>query len=387
LKEILLPDWAKQWAINDVLLVPKEACAKGENNWSGVDWWLAAFLLLECWHERAWEHRHGPIHSYSFRLKGWDKRAWDRAWVNRIALFVRQWAAHNQGKTPEELLGQLPKVEFLITHDVDAVRKTLSIRLKQGIFNLFNMSKALTNRNLPLAANKLQNSLRFLFGKGDWWKLNEILELEQEFGIRSVFHFHADSRRKTFRRWLFDPNYNIQENRIQTFIQELKDQGFIVGLHPSIDAWEGSGWIQDQKEYLEKNSGTEIRYCRQHWLRFSWRKTWKAQEKAGLRFDTTLMFNDRSGFRASAAVLRNPWNMEESRPHQLQALPSVLMDSHLNDYKHMDDDTRQKEIKYWLDECKAVKGEAAVLWHPHTLARDYGWMAGFKFMLQALNPE
>ena len=42
--------------------------------------------MLEGWHERIWEKVHGCIHSYSFRLKGWDTRAWDHAWVNRCYL-------------------------------------------------------------------------------------------------------------------------------------------------------------------------------------------------------------------------------------------------------------------------------------------------------------
>ena len=48
--------------------------------------------MLECWHERIWEKKFGPIHSYSFRLKGWDNRVWDYAWVNRIALFLKSWS-------------------------------------------------------------------------------------------------------------------------------------------------------------------------------------------------------------------------------------------------------------------------------------------------------
>jgi hypothetical protein len=30
----------------------------------------------------------------------------------------------------------------------------------------------------------------------------------------------------------------------------------------------------------------------------------------------------------------------------------------------------------------AVGGEAAILWHPHTLSTDYGWQSGFQEMLE-----
>ena len=50
------------------------------------------FLMLECWHERLFEKDNGPIHSYGYKLKNWDTRAWERAWVNRMALFLMRYS-------------------------------------------------------------------------------------------------------------------------------------------------------------------------------------------------------------------------------------------------------------------------------------------------------
>jgi hypothetical protein len=85
LTEIAMPTWAIDIGVKGQLLVPKESLksTSNQNNWENVDWWLAIFLLLEGWHERLWEKTKGVIHSYSFRLKGWDSRAWEYAWVNR----------------------------------------------------------------------------------------------------------------------------------------------------------------------------------------------------------------------------------------------------------------------------------------------------------------
>ena len=88
-----MPEWALPFAVDGALAVPQEACGEETVKWENVDWFLAGFLLLECWHERQWEMRFGPIHSYSTRLTRWDRRVWDKAWVNRIALFLRAWAA------------------------------------------------------------------------------------------------------------------------------------------------------------------------------------------------------------------------------------------------------------------------------------------------------
>jgi hypothetical protein len=57
-------------------------------------------------------------------------------------------------------------------------------------------------------------------------------------------------------------------------------------------------------------------------------------------------------------------------------LPTLLMDSHLYDYQPLQREERGRSIAHWLDELAAVGGQCAVLWHPHTLSRDYGWRDG-----------
>jgi hypothetical protein len=349
--------------------------------WEDVDWWLAAFLMLECWHERVWELDHGPIHSYSLRLNGWDARVWDHAWVNRIALFFRRWAAQGALMPESVLLGSLPAPEFVMTHDVDAISKTVSIRLKQGAFNLFNVGRAMARGNVRQAMIRLAHVVRFLFGGENWWTLDRLIQQERKAGLRSHFNFFADQRRKTLRRWLFDPGYDLFAPRLSRFIKQVHREGWIIGLHPTFDAWQDPALIRAQRNNLEAASGTEVKTCRQHWLRFAWSHTWAAQQQAGIQLDTTLGFNERPGFRAAAALQWQPWNPATQSVHGLQVLPTVLMDSHVYDYQPMTESERQTCLARWLNEIKQVHGRAALLWHPHTLSRDYGWQIGFDGLL------
>ena len=171
LVEIKMPSWAANCGVDGILLVPKEAVAGGKPNselWQYTDWWLAAFLLLEGWHERVWERQYGSVHSYSFRLTGWDERAWQHAWVNRIALFLRMWASYITGDWVIDRMGPLTKPRIQMTHDVDAVVKTLPIRLKQSAFNLFNAMRSLeswsvsANRRAIKSGNALSTWARKL---------------------------------------------------------------------------------------------------------------------------------------------------------------------------------------------------------------------------------
>lgn len=380
---VSLPDWALKHGVDGKLLIPIEAC-NGIDNWQLVDWWLAVFLLLECWHERTWELNHEPIHSYSFRLDGWDTRVWDRAWVNRIALFLRAWAAREQTKDADQLFGPLPVAEVLMTHDVDAICKTLPIRFKQGAFNLFNAGRHLVHADVRMAVKKFKNAAHFLLGREDWWTFNSLLVQEEQVGIHAHFHFYADNRKKTLKRWLFDPDYDIRDVRVQKLMQQIKSHGGVVGLHPTYDAWDAPDIIRQQREHLATTTNQLVTACRQHWLRFSWKSTWSAQEKAGIEYDTTLMFNDRSGFRASAALAWQPWNQDSQQAHCLTQLPTVLMDSHLYDYQTLSESERRTSICHWIEEVCAVHGQIAVLWHPHTLTNDYGWSEGFRYLISSM---
>lgn len=383
---VKLPAWSNTCGVNGEILIPKEAC-KAEGDWRQVDWWLAAFLLLECWHERLWEEQHGPIHSYSLRLKGWDDRVWQRAWVNRIALFLRLWAAQIGSKPAEQLLGPLPAAEFVMTHDVDAVAKTLPIRLKQGAFNLVNGLRALLKGDLRAASARAIQAWRFLFGREDWWTLDALLNIEQQSHLHSRFHFYADRRSKTPKRWLFDPGYDVSNQKIRAFVRRLRDSGAEIGLHPSFDSWQDASSISLQKATLEAATGHLSTVCRQHWLRFSWRKTWTAQEGAGIGEDTTLMFNDRPGLRNASAVAWHPWHTARGATHQLMALPTVIMDSHFYDYQPLTPEARREAMAYWVNECRMVGGQIAVLWHPHTLTTDYGWGQGFEELVALIAEE
>lgn len=380
LAEVKLPGWASDCGIDGYLLIPQEVATAHPHNretWQHIDWWLAAFLLLEAWHERVWEHAHGPIHSYSFRLSGWDERAWQHAWVNRIALFLRRWAAQVAGDETADRIGPLPKPDIQMTHDVDAVAKTLPVRLKQGAFNLFNAARSLSRGQFRQTGVRLKQATRFLLGQENWWTFNKLQQWEAEAGIQATYHFHADKQPKTLKRWLFDPGYDIAAPKQRTLLSQLIKQGHRIGLHPGFETWQDPKQIAAQRSGVETAAGTPVTHCRQHWLRFSWQDTWSAQQTAGLAHDTTLMFNDRPGFRNSSALSWQPYNPNQAGSYRIRATPSIFMDSHFYDYQPLSPAERRSAMPHWIQECQYVRGEAAVLWHPHTLTKDYGWAEGF----------
>ena len=76
-----------------------------------------------------------------------------------------------------------------------------------------------------------------------------------------------------------------------------------------------------------------------------------------------------------AAKLSNDWGPP------LLGHDTTLM---FND-RPMNTTARQNEVQFWLEECRAVRGQVAVLWHPHTLTAEYAWGEGFQQTLTEMS--
>lgn len=384
-----LPYWAKNLGLEGKVLVPKEF-VDGEKDtvsgelWRKIDWYSAIFVMLECWHERIWENLNGPIHSYSNRLRGWDARIWEQPWVNHAALFLREWAARNHGQTSQSFFGSYYKTNIMLTYDVDAIYKTNPIRLKQTIFNAYNSIQMFRKLKFAMALFYLKKAIRFSISRENWNNFSTISDIEKSFGLQATYNIYACTGEKSLKRWLFDPSYKLTDKSLDDLLLLIERNGHTIGIHPGFETWYNNKEFLDQLSVLNRRIGKTVTTCRQHWLRFSWDRTWLIQESNGVELDTTLMFNDRLGFRNASILEWHPWCAKESRPHKIKAVPSILMDSHLYDYAQFSPKEREDVIFDIVKKCSLVGGKAAVLWHPHTLSKDYGWLNGYLALMRSL---
>jgi hypothetical protein len=382
-----LPPWASDCAADGGLLVPSRFVVAGQGSaWERTDWFGVIHWYLQGLAERAFEAAHGPIHSYSLRLKGWDARLWSRAWVNRAALFLRRWAAVHANEDEQRLFGALPQPEVILTHDVDAVRKTPAIRCKQAAFRSFHALRKIAQGKPVEALFEVREAYRFFACPASYWCFDEILRIEEAASVKSHFLFYGGigGWKRSPVEILMDPAYNVEEQRLQNLLRSLHARGWKIGLHPSFNTWSDPGPILGECRRLENALQADVKTCRQHWLRFSWSRTWAAQAAAGLEKDFTLGFNDRPGFRNGAALGFHPLNGMLGSPLSITVYPMVLMDSHLYDYRDMSDGSRKKEIRYWMDEIRAVRGIGSVIWHQQVFSEDYGWGHGYRYLIELL---
>lgn len=363
-----LPDWAQDIVPDQRagLLVPLWSDMMGVE-WEDYDWWRAAHDLMTNVWERRFEQKNQPCHSYAYRLGEDQQLLFDHAWVNRIILFLRRWYAHKNNADETDIFGVLPAPILHLTHDVDAVSKTLPIRLKQTAFCLYN--------------RRFAKAFRFMFGIADYWQFETILAMEKASGRTSLWNVYGGIGGwwRSIKKNIMDPSYKIQQPRLYKQFQKMAAAGHEIGLHQAYDSWNNADDMRVEKERIETALGMPITQCRQHWLRFSFAQTWYAQKQAGLECDMTLGFNDRPGFRNSAA-----FSFVDIKSG-MQIVPMVLMDSHLYDYADLTQEQRIETMDHILRELKETGGEASAIWHHRVFHPDYGWGEGYQSLLNKMD--
>lgn len=342
------------------------------------DLFYNSFVHLSCLEEWEYEKRFGPIHAYAGKLKGMDT-IYQKPIVNYLFAILEDILLLLVDEPHRDTLFRKRKgFQICLTHDVDYIRKTASLRAKRSAFYLSSGFRDLGKAKLPGALKKIYRSLCFLLSPCDYWQFEYIQELEEAHNFRSTFYVYAGVRPRQMlqhlRRLVFDPGYDVEENvKLQDKIKELTEKGWEVGLHGSFDSYNSPELLLEEKNRLEAISGLPVLSTRQHWLHLSLRNTWKIQAEAGIRADTTLGFNDCVGFRTGVASSFYPYDFDGRERHQILEVPMVLMDGTLFDHCQMDDDEALEKSLEILGEVKKFNGCVAVNWHQRTPAVDYKW--------------
>lgn len=375
LRFVSLPRWAADLDPDNGIPVPARLVGQ-EGDWSSVDWLSTISWFMHCLAERAHEGKYGPVHSYSYRLDEWDSRLWDRAWVNRIALFLRRWAEQKD----QNCCGSMPTADIRLTHDLDALNISIVIRGKQCAFQLYNALCNALSMNFIQAGRRMLNAARFAFTPDAVDGLTETAALERSLGLRSRIHVYGGPGGwlRSPRNILLDPSYHLTPGcTLARRLCALKEEGWQIGIHPSFGAWNNPAKLAEETSNISSAMGTSVVYSRNHWLRFSFDASWQNLCKVGIDEDATLGFNDRPGFRCGAAMVFRPVASDKAIRLPIRAIPLILMDSQFYDYSDMNESARSASLIRWLNEVTEVHGQASVLWHSHTLGQVYGWREGF----------
>ncbi len=274
-----------------------------------------------------------------------------------------------------------PIAKIELSHDVDYLSKTLQFMLKQSILNTYDIFRFIFKG--PDALRSLNQSVKFLFSKPSYWCFDYWENIEKQSNRRSIFYIHAQAIRKDLRTWIIDPTYDLLKNKpLQEKLRELRKEGFEIGLHGSYLAAINEKLARQEKEILENVLQEPVTKVRQHWLRFNEDITPYIHNKL-FKYDSTLGWNDRVGFRNGCASLFHPYDHKNDCAFNYVEIPQVIMDFNIYQSQGVENVyfvERTLQILDALEHCKSV--HVAVSWHQQVCNEDYQWHKTYEMVLK-----
>jgi peptidoglycan/xylan/chitin deacetylase (PgdA/CDA1 family) len=209
------------------------------------------------------------------------------------------------------------------------------------------------------------------------------LAVEAAVGARSTFFFwpgweaigkhHPSDCLYDLEDWIV---FDGQRCMVAEMIREIDRRGWEIGLHPSWYSFDNVDEMKRQKAALEKALGHDVVSVRQHYLHYDIRVTPCVQADAGLRYDSTIGFNDNIGFRFGTCY---PWKLYDLKAEQelpIVEVPLIIQDgAMLNPAKGMrlDEETACQYVVQITEAVERVSGILTLLWHPNAVMDAHWW--------------
>ncbi len=333
------------------------------------------FFMLTRWEEMmvATRDKHG-------RFPGTASVAYkqgflDRPVVDEYALILSEWLR-------VILPGWEPRTRAFsvkLSHDVDHVR-----RFANAHSAIRTLGGNLLKRHSPsLAWQTGRDAFQEMVAPeqaAHFQGIEFLSELSQKHGMgHDAFYFMATEPGP------LENDYRLDSPMIRQSIEDLREQGFEIGLHAGYHTPNDSGQLMKEKAKLDAILGQTHYGGRQHYLRFQVPETWRHLEKAGLSYDSTMAFPDHEGFRCGTCHPFRPFDVDQNRELNLWELPLLVMDRTLSQYRGLSPATGEMAILALAQRCQLVGGTFTLLWHNSSLDGDWRpWVEVYQRVLSSL---
>ena len=220
------------------------------------------------------------------------------------------------------------------------------------------------------------------YTRDPFFTFDYIRKIEKRYEYKSSFYFMSGGNT------CYENFYNIDDKRVVSLINKLKDDECEVGYHYSFNAHDDLEMRKAEKEKLDNIFNCNRYGGRNHFLRFTPLESWRISEKVGLLYDTTLSYADYTGFRCGTCFPYKPYDMEKRKEINILEIPLIVMEGTLADkkYRNLDCEESFEEIKKYINTVKKYKGVFTLLWHNSSFDNEEwsGWKNIFERTMKLL---
>ncbi len=224
------------------------------------------------------------------------------------------------------------------------------------------MTKAVAEMDGKRLRRELQSLCALARGDDPYWNFQRIMDLEGELGVRSTFFFLDERGKATLTcpgsMMLYWGRYRLDSRPVSEVIRQLADGGWEIGLHGSYGSYVDEAMLRQEKERLEAITGAAVAGVRQHYLRLSVPETWRIHAALGFRYDSTLGYTDRVGFRRGATAPFFPTDPSTGERIEVLQIPLGIMDIALAACA-----SPWPEALRCIEQIEAVRGVLTINWH------------------------
>ena len=315
----------------------------------GIDIFASSFFMLTRWEEYVNKTR--DIHNRfpAYASLAYKNNFLDRPVVNEYLEML--WNMLKKLGIKQERKKR--EFEFILTHDVDVTYKYTS--LLSGTREI--VGDIIKRKNLVLALNNFLNKIlaHLKLKKDPFDTYDYLMDISEKVGLKSYFFLHSSSSAKQ------DIN---NDKYLKKVGYKIKKRGHYLGYHPSFDAYNNFELFIKDKEKIENMIEQKLDIGRAHFLRFEIPTTWQIWEDAKMKWDSSLSYADKEGFRCGVCYEYSVFNIITRKKLNLKEKPLIVMEGSFTTYQpNITPQEMKYKIKYLINKVKKYNGEFVFLWH------------------------
>ena len=193
-----------------------------------------------------------------------------------------------------------------------------------------------------------------------------IMDISEKHGLTSAFYFlcgRSDPAK--------DSDYELEHPAIRDLIRHISIRGHEIGLHASYNTYQNPERVNAEANRLKRVCTDEhiaqTHYGgRMHYLRWETPTSLYGWEKAGIKYDTTLVYADMPGFRCGTCYEYPAFDPVKGKMLNLWIRPLIAMDRSVISKRYLGLGVSHKafiKFKQLKDSCRSVRGCFTLLWH------------------------